>query len=793
MLNQAVAFHQAGRLPEAEALYRQVLAARPAHFDGLNLLGVLLYQRGQHTDAIERIDAALKINPGAAAAHNNRGAVLTELKRYEEAVASYGKAIALAAGYADAFYNRANALAELRWYEDAIRDYDRAVLLRANYPEAFNNRGSALKALKRFDEAVASYDRAIALKPDYADAFHNRAGALNELGRFEEALASSDRAIALKPNLAEAHNNRGNAFKGLRRLEEAVVSYDRALALKPDYADALSNRGLALSGLKRYPEALASFDSAIALKPDHADAFFNRGAALAELQRFGEAAASYQRATALRPDHAEAFYGLGTTLITLKRLDEAVVSYKRAIALNPDIRYLEGVHLHAKMHICDWTDFDEDCKRLQDAIARGIAVSYPFQLLAWPSSPGDQLNCARINQADKYFPPPAPLWQGERYSHQRIRIAYTSSDLHEHPVSFLTAGMFEQHDRTRFETMGVSLGAATAGPMRERLKAAFDRFVDAQTINDQDLAKLLREWEVDVLVDLNGFTDGSRPYIFAQRPAPVQVNYLGYSGTMGGEHWDYLLADRFVVPEESHGDFSEQVVRLPHTFMVTDAGRKIAAHSPSRTEVGLPEDGFVFCCFNNSFKITPDMFAVWMRLLREVDHSVLWLSKGSGSAASNLRREAERRGVSADRLVFAEKTRLNEDHLARHRLADLFLDTRYYNAHATTSDALWAGLPVLTCSGATFASRVAGSLLAAAGLPELITHSLEDYEAQALTLACDPVLLGSLREKLARNRTTCPLFDTTRFTRHIEAAYIAMWERAQRGESPASFAVAPHA
>jgi predicted O-linked N-acetylglucosamine transferase (SPINDLY family) len=790
LFNQALAFHQAGRLMEAEPLYRNVLQALPRHFDSLNLLGVLQYQLGRHSDAVREIDAALKVNPNAAAAHNNRGAVLSELKRFEEAAASHSKAIALKPDYADAFYNRGNVLKELRRYEKALEDYDRAIALRPNYPDAFNNRGGALKALKRFKEAVESYDQAIALRPDYADAWHNRAGALNELKRFEEALASCDRAIALKPNLAGAFNNRGNALKDLKRFEDALASYDQAIVLKPDDADALSNRGIAQAELKRFDEALADYERAIALRPDHADAFFNRGVVLAELGRLDDALASYEQATTLKADHAEAFYSRGTTLILLRRFEEALASLNKAVALKPDLSYLRGLHLHAKMNLCDWTHFDEECAGLHEAVTRGITACYPFQLLACSSSPQNELQCARIYVADKYAVVPTPLWQGERYSHERIRVAYTSSDLRDHPVTYLTAGMFERHDRTRFETIAISFGIETRSPMRERLKAAFDRFVDVRAMSDQDVAKLLRTLEVDIIVDLNGITDGSRPYIFAQRPAPVQVNYLGYAGTLGRNYWDYIIADQYVVPEEARGHFAEQVVCLPDSFMVTDGARKISARTPTRQEVGLPERGMVFCCFNNSFKITPDVFDVWMRLLREIDGSVLWLSAANSSAPNNLRREAERRGVSAERLMFAPKIPSNEGHLARIRLADLFLDTLYYNAHATASDALWAGVPVLTCSGSTFASRVAGSLLKAIGLPELITSSLADYEALAFKLARDPALLSSLRQKLTRQRETCPLFNTERFTRHIEAAYTTMWERSQRGEPPQSFAVA---
>jgi len=439
--------------------------------------------------------------------------------------------------------------------------------------------------------------------------------------------------------------------------------------------------------------------------------------------------------------------------------------------------------------MCDWSDFAGSCAQLLGAVDQGRAAALPFQLLATPASPEQQLLVARLYAARKFGAARTPLWRGERYAHRRIRVAYLSADLRDHPITALTAGLFERHDRTRFETVAISFKSDSHNQVRARLSALFDRFIDASRMSDLGVARLVRELEIDIAVDLNGHTEGSRPNVFAWRPAPVQVNYLGYAATLGAPAWDYIVADRFVIAESEHGHYDEKVVYLPGSFMVNDSGRNISARTPSRAEAGLPENGFVFCCFNNSFKITPDVFDVWMRLLGGVAGSVLWLSASNATAVVNLRREAERRGVAPDRLIFAPRVPLNEDHLARLRLADLFVDTLYYNAHATAADALWAGVPVLTCPGATFASRVAGSLLGAVGLPELVTNSLEGYEALALRLARDPVCLAALRQQLARNRDLAPLFDTDRFTRNIEAAYTTMCERAERGESPRSFAV----
>ena len=756
VLSRAVACHQAGLLSEAEQLYRQILETHPRQFDCLNLLGIIHYQRGVYAEALRQLDRALAVNAKIADAHNGRAAALIGLKRFDEAVASC----------------------------------DRAIALKPDCVEAFNNRAQALVELKRHAEALASCDRAIALRPDFAEAYSNRGNALSGLKRYDDALASVEQAIALRPGYVEAINNRANVLNQMRRFADSLSSCEQAIALKPDFAEAFSNRGIALNGVKQHAAALASCERAVTLNPTYAEAFANRALVLGELRRPDDAVASYDQAIALKPDFAQAHFGRGTVVLDLKRGDEAIGSLERAAELDPDLSYVGGTLFFARMQICDWTDFAARRATLATAIDQDAIAIMPFHALPLARTPSTQLACARRFGKDNFPPSVTPLWRGERYAHDRIRVAYLSTDFRDHPVAYLTAGLFGRHDRSRFETIGVSLGRDEPSAMRDRLKRSFDRFLDVHSMGDEDIARLLRELEIDIAVDLNGFTDGARPNVFALRPVPVQVAYLGFAATLGQDYWDYIVADRFVIPDEAQSYYTERVARLPGSFMVNDVDRRIAELVPTRAEAGLPEHGLVFCCFNNTYKITPDLFDVWMRVLGAADGSVLWLSHANGTAPANLRREAERRGIAGERLVFAPKVPLNEDHLARVRLADLFLDTLYYNAHTTAADALWAGVPVLTCPGATFASRVAGSLLHAVGLPELVTHSLADYESLAMRLAGDPMLLLSLRHKLARNRTTHLLFDTDRFARHLEAAYTTMWQRAQRGEPPQGFAVA---
>jgi len=457
------------------------------------------------------------------------------------------------------------------------------------------------------------------------------------------------------------------------------------------------------------------------------------------------------------------------------------------LALKSDVRFVKGDRLHIKLQLSDWTNLDAEVSDLIAAVRAHEAATPPYEFLAVATAPEDQLIGSRQALAEQ--PARPAVWRGERYAHDRIRIGYLSADLREHPVARLAAGLFEAHDKSRFETIAFSSGPDDGSDLRHRIKSAFEDFVDVQRLSDSDLAALIRRREIDILVDLTGFTLAGRFGVLARRPAPIQVNFLGYPATMGAAWMDYIIADRTIIPAEHFQFYGERVVWLPDTYQANDDKSQTAERLPTRTECGLPENAFVFCCFNNMFKINPQIFAVWMRLLAAKADSVLWLLKTNATAERNLRREAKRRGIAADRLIFAPRIAVG-DHLARHQQADLFLDTLPYNAHTTASDALRAGLPLVTCLGETFAGRVAASLLKAVGLPELITTSLKDYEELALKLARDPALVRSIRDRLGRNRDACRLFDTLRFTRHIESAYEAMWQAHQDGRAPAAFAVA---
>ncbi|MGH8634835.1 MAG: tetratricopeptide repeat protein [Burkholderiales bacterium] len=640
------------------------------------------------------------------------------------------------------------------------------------------------------ERAAEHYRKALALAPERPSVMSNLAAAYIGLNRHAEARLLCDRLLEIDPRNESALLNLGICQIKLGSPGEALALFDRALEASPDNANVLINLGGALLEMNRPEEALASCDRALAVKPDSAEALHNRAKALRELQRPQEALASYERALDIMPGFVDARYGMGNALLDLGRYQEAADTYEKVLAGSPRPDYVSGNLAWARMRCCDWRGREEEAGRLVSAIRAGKREVVPFVALGMTDSPQDQLMCSRIWVRDKYPASAAPLWKGEHYRHDRIRLAYLSADFRVHPSSFLLAGMLEQHDRSRFETIAISFGDDDQSEIRSRLKAAFEQFIDVRNRSDLDAARLMRELEVDIAVDLMGHTRFSRTGIFALRPAPVQVNFF-CPGTSGADYLDYIICDRVVVPEDHQAHYSEKVVYLPDTFQANDAKRRVAERTPSRAEAGLPDRGFVFCSFNNTYKFTPAMFDIWMGLLGRVDGSVLWLQQVDATATRNLLREASERGIDADRLVFAPRVPRLEDHLARYRLADLFLDTLPYNAQTTASDALWAGLPVITCLGTTFVGRVAASLLNAIGLPELVTHSLEEYESHALALATNPQRLAGIRSKLARNRNTYPLFDTDRFRRHIEAAYTTMWGRSQRGEPPESFAVVP--
>jgi len=756
LLRNAYRAHERGNRNEAARLCREILRQDPRNFNALYLLSFVLSQSGQLNEAAALMAEAVKVNSASADAWYNQGVILQNL-------------------------NRAG---------DALVCYDRALEVRTGFLDALINRGIVLLALKRREEALSSFEKAVAMKPDDSEAWNNRATALLELERPGDALASLGRALALDRKNANAWSNRGVALQRLNRNLEALESFAQALALRPDNFAAMTNRASVLMELHRHQDALKDLNHALAISPDYVEGLINRGIVLNAFKDEAGALASLNRAVELRPDSAALFARMNT-LMTMKKFEEAATDCEGLLKLEPDYKYARGFLAFFKLQCCDWRDLDENRLAVRTAISEGKRVIAPFAELALSADPEEQQYCARICVEDRYPAPIHSLWQGERYDHRKIRIAYLSGDFNNTAVATLIAGVLEQHDRQRFEITALSFARSDNSPMRARLMRAAEGFTDVWAYSDGEAGALLRQMEIDIAVDLAGFTGNSRPRVLALRGAPVQVNFLGYPGTMGADYIDYIIADKFVIPREDRQYYDEMVVHLPDSYLPHDKTRKVAERTPTRAEAGLPEEGFVFCSFNNTYKFSPELFDIWMRLLRAVPKSVLWLPESNSAALRNLKREAEVHEIDPQRLKFAPFISAAEEHLARLKLADLFLDTLPYNAHTTAADALWAGLPVLTLTGTTFAGRVGTSLLNALDLPELVTNSPNEYESLAMKLATEPTVLAELKAKLKANRETQPLFNTVRFTRHLEAAYTKMCERTQRGERPTFLAVEP--
>jgi predicted O-linked N-acetylglucosamine transferase (SPINDLY family) len=609
---------------------------------------------------------------------------------------------------------------------------------------------------------------------------YHRGLALMELGRHAEALAAFDQALTLAPGLTAAHSGRGAALRALGRRQEALAAYQNASA---DF-DTLAGLGGLLHDMERYPQAVSVYDGALAIRQD-ATLHSNRGGALQNMRRMDEARAAYDTSLKLDPNNVSALNNRASLLWQHYRDREgAIADFEKLLALDPNHEYALGLLILLRLSGGEWQNFASLKAQADDGMRAGKPVVRPYMYQAISSSPADLQACSRLYTALRHPALPA-RWQPRR--HQKIRLGYLCGEFRQQATSLLAAGLFEHHDKDRFELFAIDNDRSDGSPMRARLEAAFDHFIPIAGLSDDAAATVIAKAEVDILVNLNGYFGLPRMDVFARKPAPIQVNYLGFPATLGASYMNYIVADRIVIPEDERRFYDEKVVWLPDCYQVNDDRRAIGPQ-PSRAEHGLPRDAFVFCNFNQSYKLLPEIFAAWMRIVSATPGSVLWLWENNPAFVRNLRKEAEARGVSADRLIFAPSLD-HAAHLARLKLADLALDELPYNAHTTASDALWAGLPLLTCRGTAFPGRVAASLLTAIGLPELITENLSDFEARAIALAASRDKLAGLRARLAENRTTTPLFDTGRYGRHLEAAYQIMWEKFQRGEAPDGFAV----
>jgi predicted O-linked N-acetylglucosamine transferase (SPINDLY family) len=716
----------------ATALDQEVARAKALHMGGQVAAAAAIYAE------------VLRRAPGHVEALHLSGIVALQTGRPDRAAELFAQAIARDPGVAKFHANRGAALRLVGDAAGALASLEEALRLTPGFPGAEAGRGAALLALGRTDEAVEALRRAVAADPADLEALNDLGGALRRQGEPAAALALLDRALAIAPGMAPAHLNRANALKDLQRHAEALAAAERAIALEPGRAAAQATRATILAAMGQGEAALAGYAAALALDPGLAEAEANRGA----------------------------------VLLDLDRPEEALAACRRAVELRPDLPHALGDLLHAKMLLCDWEGLAPLLARTEAAVLAGVPAAMPGVLVNASASRAAQLAAARLQAAGLG----APAVLAPRTSGHRLRVAYVSADFGHHPLAYLMADAVERHDRDRFEVFGVALRPWDASPFGQRVRAAFEHPLDASAMPDRALLDWARGQGIDAAIDLGGPTRHARPQLFARRLAPLQAGYLGYLGTTGLPAMDYLVADAVVVPPEHRAGYAERILELPH-YQANGARPVGPAQRASRAEAGLPEQGFVFCCLNNSYKLTPDDVAAWMRILGRVPGSVLWLYAPEGVARANLRAAAAAAGIAADRLVFAAREG-RETYLARLGAADLFLDTQPYNAGATASDALWMGVPVLTRLGETFAGRVAASVLRSAGLPELVASSQADYEALAVALATGPDRLAELRARLLAARATAPLFDATRFIRTWEAGLLAIRARQVAGLPP---------
>jgi predicted O-linked N-acetylglucosamine transferase (SPINDLY family) len=678
--------------------------------------------------------------------------------------------------------------------EHALPQLTRAVQQQPHAAELHFHLGNALNMLQQPNKALACYQKALSLNPDLPGLHNNLGNTWLDLKQPEKALVCFEAVLARFPQDANALNNKATALRDLRRIELALASYERALAIAPNHLEALNNHGNLLIELHRPEQALQSFQKASQLSPHFAPSYRNGARAMLAIHRPAEALRLADVSLQLNNQDAFTWMYQGDALRQLQRIEESVESYGQALRIVPDLDFISGLRLYLKMQIADWQTWPEDIAQLKTALQAKQRYTVPMPTLGLLDDPQLQKVAAEI-----YMQANAPeslqdelasplLHQVTATKNQKIKIGYFSAHFHDHPSGRLMTQVIEQHDTSRFELYAFSFGIDAKDGTRQRLFAAFDEFIDVRFQSDTQVAQLSRSKGIDIAIDLTGYYDQSRPDIFSRRCAPIQVSYLITPGTLGLPAMDYLLADRVVVPPESFTHFTEQVVHLPHCYFTFDSTQPISDQAVTRSDMGLPEDAFVFCCFNSVYKILPPTFDIWMRLLKSVPGSVMWLLESHPSALRNLKAQAMQRGIDPERLVFSKVVPIDQ-HLARQPLADLFLDTWPCNAHTTACDALYAGLPVLTCPGQSFASRVAASLLTALNLPELITDSPQAYEHKALELAQQPAQLQGFRERLKASRSVNPLFQGEAKARELEAAYQGMMQRYRDGLAPTHFSV----
>ena len=790
-LSDGLRYHKAGDFKAAEKIYKRILMDYPFNSDCLHLLGVIANQTKNYAAAIDLIGRAVGINPGKPVYYNNLGNAYRDSGSFDNAVLCYKKALKIKPDFCEIHVNLGNTFIKKGQVDDAVCCYKKALEINPESADAYYNMGNACREIGKINDAVFCYRKVLQINPGSADAYYNLGNTLRETGKIDDAISCYEKTLEKKPDFAEAYNNLGNLYQEQNKFEAAELSYQNALKIKPGYYQALNNLGNTLRSRHLPDRSIFCYQKALELNGDYAEAFLNMGIAFYDMEKFQEAAACYDNVLKLDQTCPEAFNFKGIALKSLGRHDEAIPCFQKAIELRPGYTEACSYLVHQLQQTCDWKGFKFFSSMLDDftnqAIMLGEKIHEP-SFINITRNDNLQQNfivaqkwCTGIGKRAESSG--AFLFDDRKHFKKKIIIGYLSNDFRDHATSHLMLSMFGLHDRNRFKVYCYSFGTDDKSRFRERIKRESDRFVDIRSFSDIEAAQQIFKDRVDILIDLNGHTRGGRLGICSFRPAPIQASYLGFPGTTGADFIDYIITDRIVTPEEHAPFYSEKFLFLPHSYQVNDNTQLIAEESLTKKDFGLPEKGFIFSSFNQTYKIEPLIFNTWMNILAGVPDSVLWLFTGGKASERNLREEAKVRRINPNRLIFAEKMP-KDKHLARLGLADMALDTRIVNGHTTTSDALWAGVPVVALIGRHFASRVSASLLTAVGLPELIVNNLDDYEALAVQLAENPERLEAIRYKLVENRNIMPLFDTPRFVKNLEKGYAAIWDLFLSGRNP---------
>jgi len=793
-----------GHIDEAKNMYQSILSNYPKNVRALKALQTIMsaknniksnqptqqsitkliniYNQGQFIDLISEAEHLLKVNPESYVIWNIKGAAEKVLGRIEDALVSFKQVVSLNPYYPEGLNNLGTILKDQGKFDEALEVYNQALALKPDYTDCYYNKGIILKEQGEFSEAINAYNQALKINPSYAEAYNNKAVIIKEQGDLDQALDTCEKALSINPKLWEALLNKSNFLRLQGKFDDAINSYKKVLTLKQNIPEAFNGLGIIRTELGDLNEALAMFQKALVLKPDFAEAYNNMGNVKVAQSDLNEALAMFQKALIIAPYQHDSFNNIANVYELQGKRKESIEACNKALILKSDFEIARSKKLYQQARLCDWGGIANDRDYIPNLGTAKQSID-PFSLLALEDEPERHRKRSEVFANDKFFQNPLPFDFKVNFSLKPIRIGYFSADFKEHVVSRLIAPILERHNRNDFQVYGYSIKQTQEDDLKKRLMQSFDVFRDVSQINDKQVAQLAREDKIDIAIDLNGYTQNARARIFAYRVAPVQISYLGYPGTLGASFMDYIIADRNLIPEASQLFYSEKAIYLPNTYMPTDNTCKITTQSLSREELGLPKDGFVFCAINNSYKITPQIFDIWTRLLKKVDRSVLWLLSPDNDVKLNLIKEASARGISADRLVFAN-AKPYDQYIAQFTKADLFLDTFTYNAGATANHVLWAGLPIVTKIGKSYTSRMAASMLSAIGLSELVTKTEKEYEDLILDLATNPKKLSEIRERLSKNRLSEPLFDTELYIKHLEEGYRRVYENYTKGNKP---------